>query len=78
MTEEIGMHFGALCDSIDKQLNAQGYSVSAKDSERLQKIANAITMLKMHDIIPDSVVHKAHQKLMHLIANAESLAETDP
>lgn len=33
MTIEI--HFGALCDPIEKQLQKQGYSISEPDSKRL-------------------------------------------
>jgi hypothetical protein len=74
----ITLHFGALCEPINEQLNAQGYSLSEKDSTRLQGIADAIIMLKLHGIIPSSVVLKAEQKLMKMICSAESLAEQDP
>jgi hypothetical protein len=63
----MNLHFGALCDPIKKQLVAQGFEITEKDSERWQKIANAIIMLKLHGIIPSSVVRNAEQKLMNLI-----------
>jgi hypothetical protein len=69
------IEFGALCDPIEKQLNKQGYSISKKESERLQEIADAIITLKLARVIPDSIVLKAEQKLMKLIAQSESLAE---
>jgi hypothetical protein len=71
----ISLYFGALCDPINKQLNAQGYGLSEKESELFQEIANAIIMLKLHGIIPSSTVLKAEQKLMKMICSAESLAE---
>lgn len=71
------LHFGALCDPLNKQLNKQGYSLSEKESERFQKIADAIIMLKIHGIIPDSVVRNAEKKLMKKIAESESLTEWD-
>jgi len=73
----ISIYFGALCDPINKQLIAQGYSIAENDSLRLQDIADAIIMLKLHRIIPDSVVHNAEQKLMKKIVECESLAEWD-
>ena len=73
----ISIYFGALCDPISKQLIAQGYSISENDSLRLQDIADAIIMLRLHRIIPDSVVHNAEQKLMKKIVECESLAEQD-
>jgi hypothetical protein len=63
--------------SISKQLIAQGYNISENDNLRLQDIADAIIMLKLHRIIPDSVVHNAEQKLMKKIIECESLAERD-
>jgi hypothetical protein len=74
----IALHFGALCDPIQKQLNNQGYALSEKDDARFQAIADAIIMLELHDILPESVVYKAEQKLMKMICSAESLAEKDP
>lgn len=71
----INIHFGALCDPIEKQLNEQGYIISKKEVLRFQRIADAIIMLKIHSIIPDSVVSNAEQKLMKKICGSESLAE---
>jgi len=76
MTIEI--HFGALCDPIEKQLNRQGYSISEKDSKRFQDILHAIIMLKLNWVISDSTVLKAEQKLMRMICSAESLCEESP
>ena len=75
---DFGIHFGALVDPIAEQCIKQGYSISEKDSKRLQAIADAITMLKVHGMIPDSIIHKAHQKLLKMITEAESFAEREP
>jgi hypothetical protein len=64
------IEFGALCAPIEKQLDAQGYILSENDSKRLQDIADAIILLKIHSILPSSVVLTSEQKLMKLIANA--------
>jgi len=65
----MSLHFGALCDPIVKQLEKQGFVIPEKDGERFQMIADAITTLKLHDILPDSTVGKSHQKLMKQISN---------
>jgi|WetSurMetagenome_2_1015567.scaffolds.fasta_scaffold26404_4 hypothetical protein len=65
---KMSLHFGALVEGIDVQLERQGYNVNKKDCERYQKIADAIVMLHLNDIIPDSVVYNAHQKLMKKIS----------
>jgi len=74
----IGIHFGALCDPIKKQLKNQGYALSEKEDARFQAIADAIIMLKLHGILPDSIVYKAEQKLMKMICSAELLTGEDP
>jgi hypothetical protein len=75
---EIGIHFGAICFSIDKQLNDQGFCLSAEESKRFQKISDSITMLNLHGYLSDSLAHKARQRLLKAICNAESLVEADP
>jgi hypothetical protein len=77
-TEMVSLHFGALCEPINKQLNAQGYSLSEKEADRFQHIIDCIISLKLNGIIPDSVVRTSEQKLIKMIANAESLTERDP
>jgi hypothetical protein len=74
----VGLEFGALCGSIQNQLNAQGYALSKKESERFQRITDAIITLKLHGILPDSIVLKSEQKLMKMICNAETLTELEP
>jgi hypothetical protein len=74
----ISLHFGALCKPISEQLIAQGFNLSEKEALRFQNIALSITMLKLHGIIPDSVVRTSEQKLMKMICRAESLAECEP
>jgi hypothetical protein len=71
----VSLHFGALCEPLIKQLNAQGYSLSEKEALRFQDIADSIINLKLHGIIPDSVVRTSQQKLMKMVVNAETLAE---
>ena len=65
MTE---LYFGALCDSIKSQLSKQGFVLNEKDNERFQKIADAITTLHLHGIIPDSITYNCHKKLMKQIS----------
>jgi len=74
---DFGIHFGALAESIADQCIKQGYSISEKDSKRLQGIADAITMLKVHGMIPDSIVQKSNRKLLKMIIECESFAEKE-
>lgn len=75
---DFGIHFGAMADPIAEQCIKQGYSISDQDSKRLQGLADAITMLHLHDIIPDSSVQKAHLKLLKKITGCKSFSETTP
>lgn len=73
MTE---IYFGSLCEPIADQLLKQGFSLTEQDSKRFQMIADAITTLKLHGIIPNSVIHKSHQKLMKQISDC--IHESEP
>lgn len=74
----VEIEFGVLSDPIIAQLKWQGYSISEDDSVRLQRIADAIIILKLARVIPDSVVLNAERKLIELITKSESLSEKDP
>ena len=74
--DTIGLHFGALCDPIAKQLEEQGVVISENDGKHFQKIADAITLLKLHRILPDSTVSKSQQKLMKQISECIQAGST--
>ncbi len=66
----ISIEFGALVAPIGKQLQKQGISIPEKDAERLEKIAHAIILLHLNNMIPDSVRDNARKKLMKEISIA--------
>ena len=66
----VTIHFGAMCDPIEKQLKDQGVKLPKNKVRCFQDLANCITILKIQGILPDSVVHKAHQTLMKKISEA--------
>jgi hypothetical protein len=63
---KFGVHFGALCAPIKKQLP----SLRAKDARRFQFIADAITALTIHGFLSESETHRMRQKLMQQIGDA--------
>ena len=71
----VEIQFGALCDPIAKQLKQQGYTISMADNLRLQKIADAIIRLKLHDILTDGAARICHQKLMKQIVQTISISQ---
>jgi len=73
----VSLHFGALCEPLIKQLDTQGYSLSEIEALRFQDIADSIIMLKLHGILPDSVVRTSEQKLMKMIANSDSIKKVN-
>lgn len=58
----IKIAFGALCDSIAKQLRTQGYRL--KSVAPYQKDADAITRLVIRGLLPDSQANAARKRLM--------------
>lgn len=59
----IGIHFGALCDSIKEQLDKQGFKYDPKRVKYFQRHADAITTLRFGDLLTDSMLNKINQKL---------------
>lgn len=71
------IEFGALCEPIKNQVEKQGYTISEKDSEMLQEIADSIIKLKLHGIIPDSIVRQAQEKLMkNIVRSIQNYSES--
>ena len=67
MTENYGIQFGALCDSINKQLSNQGLTSSIKNLRLWQKYADAITLLSVQGLLATGQVHQARKRLMSRI-----------
>jgi hypothetical protein len=63
-------HQMALVKPIKEQLAAQGITISEQDASRFERIADAIILLHLQDIIPDSTRDKAREKLMKRISKA--------
>lgn len=77
---QIGFHYGAICDPLEKQANEQGYTLG-KDAERLQMIKDAIITLMFGDILPDAqrdkMYEKLHKKVLKALKPMDSKASID-
>ena len=63
--ERFGVHFGALCDPIEKQLTDQGQRFEKREYAKvIQAWADSITRLLINDILSESEAHRAHKRLM--------------
>lgn len=65
---EIALKFGALSESIGRQLEKQGVITHKSSIKKWEKIAFSITLLRIHSIISDEESKRAYDKLMRLIA----------
>lgn len=66
---QVGFGYGIMYDKIEKQANEQGFSLG-KDTERFEKCKEAITRLMFEEILTDSQVDKAFQKLNKKVIKA--------
>ena len=64
----VSLHFGALCKPIEEQLNEQGFTLEIDDDVKFQKIADAITLIHLHGILPDGMTSIVHKKLFKEIS----------
>jgi hypothetical protein len=78
MSKEIGIHFGALSDSIKDQLTKQGFEFDEKDVERFDAQADAIVTLRLGGIMIDSAASKCqanlHAKIVKHVCKKNNLS----
>ena len=77
--KELRIGFGLMCPSIFKQIKDQGYKCDAKKCKHFDTLRESLTYIMFADLLPDSQLKKAHQKLVNKItthvrqANKETL-----
>ncbi len=69
MSNQVGFHYGALSNELEKQANEQGYTLG-KEAERLEHYKDAIIALMFGEILTDSQRDKAFQKLNKRVSKA--------
>ena len=68
MSVSYGLTFGAMADDIEVQLRRQGLTLGSKDSEhRIQRWADEITSLGIHELLTNSERDRARKRLMKVI-----------
>ena len=63
----IKISFGALSDTIQVQLNKQGFKLGSVEEMRMQSLADSITNLFISGLLTPSQVDSARKKLMKKI-----------
>ena len=66
------IEFGALCKPIGEQLQKQGHSITKDDAEFLQKLNDAIIILRLNKIITGSAAMAAEKNLLKTIVSVLS------
>lgn len=61
---KVGIQFGAMCDSIKKQLAAQGLSSTPNRLRIWQRQADAVAYLSIVSLIPENAVATARRKIL--------------
>ncbi len=65
--ETIGLHFGAMCDPIKKQLAEQGFTQVPRMLERWQLAADAVVRLSIAGLLSQKEADNARKRLVKLI-----------
>jgi len=65
---EVQLRYGAMSDTISKQLTVQGFKFDKKLCEHWQKDADAITRIRIRGILTANQTEKARIKLLNIIA----------
>lgn len=64
----VSISCGALSDPIAVQVRRQGTALTISEAKAFQKVADAITLLRIHSYIPESTSDRARKKLVKAIA----------
>lgn len=67
MKKKVSLHFGATSPNIADQLKPQGLNFDKKHVDLFQRRADAIILLRVGDLLPDSIHQKTTQKLFKQI-----------
>lgn len=60
----LSIQFGAMCPPIREQLNEQALAADEKDVVFWQRVADAIALLSIHDLITDAARERARKRLL--------------
>lgn len=60
----VHLALGAMADPVIDQLEAQGYTLPEDDATRIQKLADAVTLVNVHGLIPDSICRTARRHIL--------------
>jgi hypothetical protein len=63
MTNKFTLETGACAPDITTQCKSQGFGISEKDADRMEKLNDSITRLYFAGYIPRAIMHKSRQKL---------------
>lgn len=76
MVKAVGFGYGALCDSLEKQANEQGFTLGEK-SKLFEKLRFSLNMVTIHGLVTDSQANKAFEKLNNQVVKS-LIPITDP
>lgn len=76
MSEQIEIRMGALAPSLVEQLTPHG--VSQEAAERFERLSQAITGLRLGDLLPDAQAKKCRDKLFKKIEKELQRAGAQP
>ena len=62
MAKEIGFSYGILCDDLEKQANAKGYTFG-DETEFVEKLRLSANVVRINGLLTDSQAESMYQKL---------------
>lgn len=73
---EVEFRYGALCNTLEKQANEQGFTLG-ENAETLQKLNDSMIMCWIHGICTDSQKESMMKKLQKKIIKSLNRKEND-
>lgn len=62
--------FGCMVEPLKKQIEKQGFSLSDFEMDKFEKINKCLLFLKLHGILPESVLNRGFDNLLNEIKSS--------
>lgn len=61
---KLGLHFGALAEDVQKQVEDQGFTIAKQDAKQADELMRAVVYLRINGILTRSQVTAAETKIL--------------
>ncbi len=77
MTKQLSISFGCMSDPIYDQIKKQGHDIDKETVEQIQKLSDAVNMLRLNGLLPDGAADTARRRIMKRLTKHVIVGESE-